>query len=67
MLSEYDDIPFPDRNWYALVAYNMGPGAVNQIQKRLQTQGKDPNQCQPLWYYSVIKCEMVGTNKRYSM
>ncbi|MGS5799910.1 transglycosylase SLT domain-containing protein, partial [Acinetobacter baumannii] len=51
MLSEYDDIPFPDRNWYALVAYNMGPGAVNQIQKRLQAQGKDPNQWVNLYNY----------------
>ncbi|WP_130803158.1 transglycosylase SLT domain-containing protein [Acinetobacter ihumii] len=43
MLSQYEHIPYPDRNWYALVAYNMGPGAVNQIQKRLQAQGKNPN------------------------
>ncbi|MEK5777438.1 transglycosylase SLT domain-containing protein, partial [Acinetobacter nosocomialis] len=43
MLSQYQDIPYPDRNWYALVAYNMGPGAVSQIQKRLQNQGKNPN------------------------
>ena len=51
MLSEYDDIPFPDRNWYALVAYNMGPGAVNQIHKRLQAQGKDSNQWVNLYNY----------------
>ena len=43
MLSRYEHIPFPDRNWYALVAYNMGPGAVNQIQKRIQAQGKNPD------------------------
>ncbi len=43
MLSRYDDIPFPDRNWYALAAYNMGPGTVNQIQKRIKAQGKNPN------------------------
>lgn len=43
MLSRYQHIPFPDRNWYALVAYNMGPGAVNQIQKRIKAQGKNPN------------------------
>lgn len=43
MLSQYQNIPYPDRNWYALVAYNMGPGAVSQIQKRLQQQGKNPN------------------------
>lgn len=51
MLSRYEDIPFPDRNWYALVAYNMGPGAVNQIQKRIQAQGKDPNNWLNLYAY----------------
>ncbi|CAG69560.1 putative periplasmic binding protein of transport/transglycosylase [Acinetobacter baylyi ADP1] len=44
MLKQYEDIPYPDRNWYALVAYNMGPGAVAQIQKRIQSEGKNPNQ-----------------------
>lgn len=51
MLDQYDDIPFPDRNWYALVAYNMGPGAVNQIQKRIKAQGKDPKQWVNLYDY----------------
>lgn len=43
MLKQFDHIAFPDRHWYALVAYNMGPGAVNGIQKRLKSQGKNPN------------------------
>ena len=51
MLDQYADIPYPDRNWYALVAYNMGPGAVSQIQKRIKTQGKDPNQWVNLYDY----------------
>lgn len=51
MLQEYQDIPYPDRNWYALVAYNMGPGAVNQIRTRLQKQGKDPDQWINLYQY----------------
>ncbi len=51
MLTEFDNIPFPDRNWYALVAYNMGPSAVSQIQKRLQSQGKDPNKWVNLYDY----------------
>ncbi|CAM4129184.1 MltF family protein [Acinetobacter pragensis] len=51
MLSRYDDIPFPDRNWYALVAYNMGPGAVNQIRKSIKSQGKDPDQWVNLYAY----------------
>ena len=68
MLSEYDDIPFPDRNWYALVAYNMGPGAVNQIQKRLQAQGKTrTNGLISIIICRVTKLAMVDTNKRFSM
>ncbi|OTG85410.1 ABC transporter substrate-binding protein [Acinetobacter sp. ANC 4558] len=51
MLSKYSNIPYPDRNWYALVAYNMGPGAVSQIQKRLKSQGKDPNSWINLYSY----------------
>ena len=51
MLDLFSDVAYPDRNWYALVAYNMGPGAVKQIQKRIQAQGKDPNQWVNLYEY----------------
>ena len=51
MLSRYSHIPYPDRNWYALVAYNMGPGAVSQLQKRIQSQGKNPNKWVNLYAY----------------
>lgn len=44
MLTQFDHIAYPDRNWFALVAYNMGPGAVMSIQKRIKAQGKNPNQ-----------------------
>ena len=50
-LDQYENVPYPDRNWYALVAYNMGPGAVNQIQKRIKAQGKNPNQWVNLYDY----------------
>ena len=43
MLSRYAHIRNPDRHWFALVAYNMGPGAVESIQKRLKNQGKNPD------------------------
>lgn len=51
MLDEFDHVPYPDRNWYALVAYNMGPGAVNSIRKRLERQGKNPDQWINLYNY----------------
>lgn len=43
MMSRYSSVPLKDRYWYALVAYNMGPGATDQIMKRLRAQGKNPN------------------------
>lgn len=51
LLDRYAHIPYPDRNWYALVAYNMGPGAVSQVQKRVKAQGKNPNQWVNLYAY----------------
>ena len=51
MLSRYSYIHTPDRHWYALVAYNMGPGAVDNIQKRIKAQGKDPNDWMNLYNY----------------
>lgn len=43
MMSRYAQIPLRDRYWYALIAYNMGPGATDQIMKRLRAQGKNPH------------------------
>ncbi|WP_374663475.1 transglycosylase SLT domain-containing protein [Acinetobacter sp.] len=51
MLDQFADVPYPDRNWFALVAYNMGPGAVSQLQKRIKAQGKNPNQWVHLYAY----------------
>ncbi len=51
MLKRYAAIPLPDRHWYALVAYNMGPGTVSQIQKNIRAQGKNPNQWLNMYEY----------------
>lgn len=52
MLSKFEEVPYPDRNWYALVAYNMGPWCrVDQIQKRISAQGKDPDNWVNLYSY----------------
>lgn len=53
MLQQYEHIPYPDRNWFALAAYNMGPGAVNSVQTRIKQQGKDPNQWVNMYDYLV--------------
>lgn len=43
MMTKYSHIPLQDRYWYALVAYNMGPGSTDAIMSRLKKQGKNPN------------------------
>lgn len=62
MLDKFSGIPYPERNWYALVAYNMGPGAVNQVQKRIQAEGRDPNNWLNL--YDYLQQHQAG-NGRY--
>ncbi|MDQ8951536.1 transglycosylase SLT domain-containing protein [Acinetobacter rudis] len=44
MLKKYEKIPQPDRHWFALAAYNMGPGALDSIQNKVKKSGKNPNQ-----------------------
>ena len=62
LLGQYQEIPFPDRNWYALVAYNMGPGALAGIQKQIAKKGKDPNDW--LNVYAYLQRHQV-TNSKY--
>lgn len=40
---EFADVPNPDRLWFSLAAYNMGPAAVNAIQNTLNAAGKNGN------------------------
>lgn len=51
ILNMYQNIPDPDRTWFALVAYNMGPGAVKRIQNELESQGKNPHDFVNLYDY----------------
>ncbi|MFB2538782.1 MULTISPECIES: transglycosylase SLT domain-containing protein [unclassified Acinetobacter] len=51
MLDRFNDIPYPDRNWFALVAYNMGPNAVNDIRKQLRAEGKNDSEWMSLYQY----------------
>ncbi len=64
MLDRYDHIPYPDRNWYALVAYNMGPNAVTNMQKQISAQGKDPNQWVNLYTYLDKTKTKNGRNRQ---
>lgn len=51
MLTKYQHIPLPDRNWFALAAYNMGPGAVNKIQRQMSSQGMNPDNWMDFYDY----------------
>ena len=51
LLDRYAHIPYPDRHWYALVAYNMGPNALSNVQKQVRAQGKDANKWVHLYSY----------------
>lgn len=62
VLDMYQHIPNPDRTWFALVAYNMGPGAVKQIQTALEAEGKNPNEWVNLFDYLQ---RHQSTNSRY--
>ncbi|SDB85100.1 transglycosylase SLT domain-containing protein [Acinetobacter boissieri] len=61
LLEQYEDIAYPDRAWYALVAYNMGPGALSTIQSKVSKQGKNPNE----WIniYTYLKTHQVSNGK----
>lgn len=63
MLSKYQHIPLPDRNWFALAAYNMGPGAVSKIQREMRSQGINPDN----WinFYDFLKRNQAK-NSRYT-
>lgn len=43
MMRRYGNIGNPDRLWFALAAYNMGPGAVDNVRQAVRQAGGDPN------------------------
>ena len=38
-----EHIPEPDRTWFAIAAYNVGFGHLEDARVLTQTRGKDPN------------------------
>lgn len=47
----YAAIPQADRLWFALAAYNMGPGAVDGIRRRVRQSGQDPDRWANVFRY----------------
>lgn len=62
MKSEFSDVPNPDRLWFALASYNMGPNAIKNIQRQLKNSGKDEKSWANVYAYLA---DNAATNSRY--
>jgi membrane-bound lytic murein transglycosylase MltF len=51
MLTRYKNIAEPDQVWFALAAYNMGPGALNKVRSAVKRQGKNQNSWVDVYQY----------------
>lgn len=58
--AEFADVPAPDRIWFALAAYNMGPYAVKDIQAKLSQGGKDANSWSNVYAYLADNAQSNG-------
>ncbi|MFA9203266.1 MAG: transglycosylase SLT domain-containing protein [Flavobacteriales bacterium] len=47
----YAQVPESDRMWFALAAYNMGPGAIDGVLSRVKQLGQDPHQWANVYRY----------------
>lgn len=62
MKSDFADVPKPDRIWFALAAYNMGPNAIKGIQQQLAARGIDDKRWANIYAYLV---KNQASNSRY--
>lgn len=63
MLEKYRSVPYPDRNWLALAAYNMGPGTLDNIRQQLKQQGQNPDSWLNIQQYMSAH---QASNSRYT-
>ena len=63
MKAEFRDVPNPDRLWFALASYNMGPNAVKSIQSKVSKAGQDPKSWTNVYAYMS---DHAGSNSRYT-
>ena len=62
MKETFAEVPDPDRLWFALASYNMGPNAVKKIQRKLESRGEDGNNWANVYAYMA---ENSANNSRY--
>lgn len=51
LTQDFAHIPAAERLWFTLAAYNMGPNAVKDVQKRLLQAGKNPDRWSNVYTY----------------
>ncbi|WP_296402350.1 transglycosylase SLT domain-containing protein [Psychrobacter sp.] len=51
MKETFSEVPNPDRLWFALASYNMGPNAIKDIQQKLANKGQNPNSWANVYAY----------------
>lgn len=59
----FSDIPEPERLWFVLSAYNMGPNAVKSIQEEIQASGGNPKLWSDFYAYLI---QNAHKNSRYT-
>lgn len=62
MKAAFADVPNPDRLWFALASYNMGPNAVKKIQRKIEAAGQNPNNWSNVYAYMS---DNASRNSRY--
>jgi membrane-bound lytic murein transglycosylase MltF len=63
MLTQFKDVPNPDQVWFALAAYNMGPGALNSVRAKVKRNGKNPDSWVDVYQYLSSNAK---SNSRYT-
>lgn len=51
LMTQYADIPNPDRIWFSLAAYNMGSGNVDRVRSAVKKMGKNPDNWTETYQY----------------
>lgn len=60
---QFDHIPKTDRLWFSLAAYNMGPGAMNNVRALVKKSGHNPNHWPDVYRFMA---DRAAKNSSYS-